>query len=203
MAYTTQNARVALFRYLGITEEQATAIPETNSRGFVLHLPSGDDVVIFIYPLVHKQDNTKNYFDTRDSGAYERGIAWNYALSEGKKYFCLGINDSVEKFTNYVFSLECSEAIIERLSGTKDGKRNGPGNQIIIPNDYIPQKPFDRFRNRLGTFICAVHKDQLYEYLEHCDNRPYMIDLDPVDLEGRIPETEDAETDDIVIETVP
>ena len=203
MAYTTQNARVALFRFLGISEAQATAIPDTNNRGYQLKLPSGETVVLFVYPLVHKQDNTKNYFDTRDSGAYERGVAWNFALARGMKYFCLGINDSVEKFKHHVFSLECSEAIIERLSGTKNGKRDGPGNQIIIPNDYAPSKMFDRFRNRLGTFICAIHKDQLYAYLEQCDNRPYMIDLDPVDLEGRTPETEIEEAEDVIIEAAP
>lgn len=28
-------------------------------RGFVLELSSGERIVIFVYPLVHKQDNTK------------------------------------------------------------------------------------------------------------------------------------------------
>ena len=185
MAYTTQNARAALYRYLGISEEKVKYIPETNNRGFVLQLPSGIEVVIFLYPLVHKLDNTKNYFDTRDSGAYERGVAWNYALKEGYKYFCLGVNDSVEKYEDYVFSLECTEANIAQLSGTKDGKRAGPGNQIIIPNDYVPSRAFDRFQNKLGIFICSVHKDRLYDYLEQYDNRPYMVDVNPVELDGR------------------
>jgi len=185
MAYTTQNARTALFRYLGIKEDQINYIADTNNRGFVFQLPSGMDVVIFIYPLVHKLDNTKNYFDTRDSGAYERGVAWNYALNNSLKYFCLGVNDDVDKYSDYIFSLECAESAIAELSGTKDGKRSGPGNQIIIPNDYIPSAPFDRFQNRLGIFICSVHKDRIFDYLEHYDNRPYMVDINPVDLSSR------------------
>ena len=195
MAYTTQNARVALFRYLGIDESNIEYIPETSNRGFVLHLPNDSDVVIFIYPLVHKQDNTKNYFDTRDSGAYERGVAWNYALASGLKYFCLGINDEVDKYRDYIFSLECAESTVAQISGTKDGKRAGPGNQIIIPNDYVPSKEFDRFQNKLGIFICALHKNQIYSYLEQYDNRPYMIDINPVDLEGRL-DSEEIDNED-------
>ena len=185
MAYTTQNAKAALDRYLGLQESDKRYIENTANRGFVLTLPNDEEVVIFIYPLVHKQDNTKNYFDTRDSGAYERGVAWNYALAHGLKYFCLGVNDSVDKYQDYVFSLECNDATVEQLSGTKDGRRDGPGNQIIIPNDYIPSKPFHRFKNRIGTFICAVHKDRLYSYLEQADNRPYLVDVTPVDLGER------------------
>ena len=64
--------------------------------------------------------NTKNYFDTRDSGAYERGVAWKYALQNGMKYFCFGVNNQVDKFSDYVFSLECDEAFVEQISGTKD-----------------------------------------------------------------------------------
>ena len=131
MPYTTQNAKNDLFTYLAISEQQVQYINDTNNRGMVLTLPSGTKVVLFLYPLVHKLDNTKNYFDTRDSGAYERGVSWNYALTNKLKYFCLGVNASVDKYQDYVFSLECSEATIEQISGTKDGKRSGPGNQII------------------------------------------------------------------------
>ena len=68
---------------------------------------------------MHKQDNTKNYFDTRDSGAYERGVAWKYAQKEGLKYFCLGVNDQVDKYEDYIFSLECDEKEVEKISGTE------------------------------------------------------------------------------------
>lgn len=190
MAYTTQQAVDTLNGYLGISEERKEYIEDTKNRGFVLTLDSGEKIVIFIYPLVHKQDNTKNYFDTRDSGAYERGVAWKYALKHGMKYFCFGVNNQVDKFNDYVFSLECNETIIEKISGTKNGSRNGPGNQIIIPNDYIPSDMFERIKNRLGIYISAIRKDGLYEYLKLYDNRPYLsedIDID-IDVEVEDPE---------------
>ena len=130
--------------------------------------------MFFKHALVHKQDNTKNYFDTRDSGAYERGVTWKFAQKEGLKYFCLGVNSQVDKFQDYIFSLECDEKIIEKISGTKDGYRNGPGNQIIIPNDYKPQLKFERIQNKLGIYIAAIHKDGLEQYLSYYDNRPYL-----------------------------
>lgn len=188
MAYTTQQAVDTLNGYLGISEERKEYIEDTKNRGFVLTLDSGEKIVIFIYPLVHKQDNTKNYFDTRDSGAYERGVAWKYALKHRMKYFCFGVNNQVDKFNDYVFSLECNETIIEKISGTKNGSRNGPGNQIIIPNDYIPSDMFERIKNRLGIYISAIRKDGLYEYLKLYDNRPYLsedIDVEVEDPEER------------------
>lgn len=190
MAYTTANALTTLNRYLGISESAKSVIPNTKERGFVLKLASGEQVVIFVYPLVHKQDNTKNYFDTRDSGGVERGITWNYAISKNLKYFCLGVNDAVPKFRDYVFSLECSEQIIEKLSGTKNGVRAGQGNQIIIPNNYVPKKDFERITNRLGTFIAVIKKDRLMDYLTTCDNRPYMLDPKAVNIDERIADEE-------------
>lgn len=188
MAYTTQQAVDTLNGYLGISEERKEYIEDTKNRGFVLTLDSGEKIVIFIYPLVHKQDNTKNYFDTRDSGAYERGVAWKYALKHGMKYFCFGVNNQVDKFNDYVFSLECNETIIEKISGTKNGSRNGPGNQIIIPNDYIPSDMFERIKNRLGIYISAIRKDGLYEYLKLYDNRPYLSEDIDIDVEVEDPE---------------
>lgn len=188
MAYTTQQAVDTLNGYLGISEERKEYIEDTKNRGFVLTLDSGEKIVIFIYPLVHKQDNTKNYFDTRDSGAYERGVSWKYALKHGMKYFCFGVNNQVDKFNDYVFSLECNETIIEKISGTKNGSRNGPGNQIIIPNDYIPSDMFERIKNRLGIYISAIRKDGLYEYLKLYDNRPYLSEDIDVDVEVEDPE---------------
>ena len=174
MAYTTQQAIETLNGYLSINETDKEYIDDTKKRGFVLELSSGERIVIFVYQLVHKQDNTKNYFDTRDSGAYERGVAWKYAQKEGLKYFCLGVNDQVDKFEDYIFSLECDEKEVEKISGTKDGNRNGPGNQIIIPNDYRPNKEFERIQNKLGIYIATIRKSGLKEYLEYYDNRPYL-----------------------------
>lgn len=190
MAYTTNQAIAALNGYLEISDSQKELIENTKERGFVLTLVSGEKVVIFVYPLVHKQDNTKNYFDTRDSGAYERGVTWNYAITHQMKYFCIGINDSVDKYIDYAFSLECSEKVIEKISGTSNGARNGPGNQIIIPNDYIPHKTFDRISNKLGIYIAAINRSDLMNYLETYDNRPYMVDADTVDL-SKLDDNED------------
>lgn len=181
-----KNACATLDDYLGIAKRNDVtkkSIPETKNRGIILRLPNGEKSVIFIYPLVHKQDNTKNYFDTRDSGPHERAAVWNYALEHNLKYFCLGVNDQVDKYSDYVFSLECNEREIENLSGTEGGDRSATfsGNQIIIPNNYIPYKPFDRIRNNLGTFISVIHKDSLYDYLEIYDNRPYLFNDDLIE----------------------
>lgn len=188
MAYTTQQAVVTLNGYLSIEESKKRYIDDTKNRGFVITLENGENIVIFVYPLVHKHDNTKNYFDTRDSGAYERGVAWRYALQHGLKYFCFGVNDQVDKFSDYVFSLECNEKIIEKVSGTKDGARNGKGNQIIIPNDYIPYEKFERIKNRLGIYISAVRKDGLADYLSLYDNRPYLAEDIDIEIEDEDPE---------------
>lgn len=174
MAYTTQQAVDTLNGYLGISEEDKTSIDKTKNRGFIVENATGERVIIFVYPLVHKQDNTKNYFDTRDSGAYERGVAWKYALDHGMKYFCFGVNDQVDKYSDYIFSLECDETKIEEISGTKNGARSGPGNQIIIPNDYVPSEPFERIKNKLGIFISVINKEKIWDYLALYDNRPYL-----------------------------
>lgn len=174
MAYTTPQAVEALNEYMGCDETSKEYIKDTKDRGFVLTLQNGEKIVIFVYPLVHKQDNTKNYFDTRDSGAYERGVAWKYALEHGLKYYCFGLNSSVDKYENYIFSLECGEDEIEKISGTKNGQRNGPGNQIIIPNNYVPKCSFDRIINRLGIHIAVIHKAKIYDYISIYDNRPYL-----------------------------
>ena len=187
MPYTASNANTTLDEYLGVGQRDDVSkriIQGTKNRGFVLTLPNGEEAVIFTYPIVHKQDNTKNYFDTRDSGPHERATAWNYAIQNHHKYFCLGVHDHVDKYVDYVFSLECNERDIEKLSGTEGGDRSttASGTQIIIPNNYIPSKPFERITNNLGTFISVIHRDSLYDYLEKYDNRPYLIDKEMIEL---------------------
>ena len=174
LAYTVGQALSAFHEYFENLGIETREIEDTKHRGLVGRLSDGEEIVVFIYPLVHKQDNTKNYFDTRDSGPSERKVAWEYAQKNQLKYFCLGLNDQVDKYTDYVFSLECNEERIETISGTKNGSRNGPGNQIIIPNNYIPEKDFDRIKNNLDVYISVVHKDNLLDYLIKYDNRPYM-----------------------------
>lgn len=174
MAYMVSQANNALNSYLKITDSDKKYIEGTKKRGFVYQLNNGENVVIFLYPLVHKADNTKNYFDTRDSGSAERTIAWKYSIEHDLKYFCLGVNDSVEKYKDYIFSLECHDEIVEEISGTKNGIRAGKGNQIIIPNDFVPKQRLERIRNKIGVFISVIYKEEIREYLERFDNRPYM-----------------------------
>lgn len=92
MAYIASQAISAFKQYSSDIVSEYRVINNTKERGLLLTLKTGEKVVVFIYPLVHKQDNTKNYFDTRDSGAYERAITWNYAIANDYKYFCFGIN---------------------------------------------------------------------------------------------------------------
>lgn len=174
MAYKTKEALLTFDSYTQSFNFKKEEIEDTKKCGFVVTSDDGEKFVIFIYPLVHKQDNSKNYFDTRDSGAYERSVAWKYAKENGLKYFCFGVNDKVNKYQDYIFSLECKDDLIEKLSGTKNGVRNGPGNQIIIPNDYVPKENFERIKNRAGIYISAIKKDELKDYIEKYDNRPYQ-----------------------------
>lgn len=189
MGYSAKDADVVLRNYLSGICTNITIIPQTKNRGLEVELNTGEKIVVFVYPLVHKQDGTKNYFDTRDSGAYERMLAWNYAIENNMKYFCLGVNDSVSKYVDYVFSLECEERIVQDISGTLNGQRRAgeKGNQIIIPNTYIPSKSFDRIKNNIGVYIAVIHKNSLLDYLTNYDNRPYLLDntILPIEPENK------------------
>ena len=195
MGYTANDAIPTLLSYLHVTMDDIQVIPETKNRGIILNI-GNEQVVIFIYPLVHKQDNTKNYFDTRDSGPHERALTWNYAVANHLKYFCFGVHDKVEKFKDYIFSLECNEHVIQQLSGTENGDRSttSRGNQIIIPNNYIPSKLFERIVNKLGTYIAVIHKDKIYDYLSFFDNRPYLLDASEINTD-EIDNIDDVEQD--------
>ncbi len=182
MPYTTRDATRTLFGYLGLNEGNVEYVPGTSNRAFIFHLPNGDKCVIFIYPISRKVDNTKNFFDTRDSGARERGIAWNYALTHNLKYFCIAVHDQFPRYVDYAFSLECSEQRVAQVAGTIDGRRNGAGTQVVIPSDFFPSKPFERILTRFGFYIAVAHKDFLVSYLESYDNRPYMEHTAPVDI---------------------
>ena len=175
MPYTTREAIATLSTYLGINlGVSVRSIDQTSNRGYEIRLPSGERCVIFVYPISHKQDDSKNFFDTRDSGARERGIAWNYAQTRNLKYFCLAVHDQVEKYKDYIFSLECDEHRIAEVSGTLNGSRNGRGTQVVIPTSCVPSKGFERIYTDNGFYIAVIHKDHIYEYLEQYDNRPYM-----------------------------
>ena len=163
-----------------ITEQSVEFIENTNKRGFIYKATNGEPSVIFIYPISHKSDDTKNFFDTRDSGASERGVTWNYALQNKLKYFCFAVHDQVGKYNNYIFSLECQEKIVEKVSGTLDGSRVGTGTQVVIPNDCLPNKQFERILTKNGFFIAVIHKDSVIDYINKFDDRPYLMDsLEP------------------------
>ena len=175
MSYTVKNAVATLLDYLGIDakKEDDNFIEGTKGRGFVYHSSSGN-CAIFIYPISHKADDSKSFFDTRDSGPDERAATWKYAFEEDMKYFCLAVNDQVSKYKDYIFSLECDEKIVEEVSGTVNGERRHGGTQVVIPNNYIPSKPFERIRTRNNFWIAVIHKDGVKDYLEKFDNRPYL-----------------------------
>lgn len=175
MPYTTKDATATLLGYLNVLEKDAKYISNTNKRGLLYDASNNEAYVVFIYPISHKADNTKNFFDTRDSGSTERSIAWKYALDNNLKYFCLAVHDRVSKFKDYIFSLECDEKIVQEVSGVVDGvKRKGGGTQVVIPNDYTPSKPFERIRTKNHFWISVIHKDRLFDYLEKFDSRPYL-----------------------------
>lgn len=173
MPYTAKDAIKVLKDYFDKINATFEVIDNTKNRGLLVHIDDVPGIVIFVSPLVHKADGTKNYFDTRDSAPDAREITWIYAQQNHYKYFHLGINDSVSKYRDYIFSLEADEKYIQDFSGTVNGERVGPGNQIIIPNNYIPEKVFERIKNKLSVYISVVHKNFLKEYLTVYDNRPY------------------------------
>lgn len=172
MAYTTKDATKTLFKYLNINTTDIEFIDNTNNRGFIYTTALGEKCAIFIYPISHKSDNSKNFFDTRDSGAAERCTTWNYAINNNIKYFCFAVHDRVDKYIDYIFSLECAEDIIQKVSGTINGPRSGT--QVVIPNMYVPSKPFERIQTKNGFYLAVINKDYIYDYIEKFDNRPYL-----------------------------
>ena len=176
MAYTAKDAVQTFLNYINL-KKNFEFIPETSNRGLILD-KDDEKVVIFVYPISHKADDSKNFFDTRDSGAKERGVAWKYALEEDLKYFCVAVHDKVDRYKDYIFSLESNESIIATVSGTLGGKRSGTGTQVVIPNDFAPKKNIERIKTRNNFYITAVHKDAFFNYLKVFDNRPYTHEYD-------------------------
>ena len=166
MAYSARDAKNTFFEYINRDEHDTHFIEGTSNRGLILTLPTGEDCVVFLYPISHKTDDSKNFFDTRDSGAKERMIAWQYAINHNLKYFCFAVHDQVERYKNYIFSLECDENIIAEVSGTLNGKRSGSGTQVVIPNDFAPNKQIERIKTKNGFFITAIAKEQIFEYMQ-------------------------------------
>lgn len=174
MAYTFREAIKTAYKYLEIDESKVKVIGETNGRGIVYDF-DGNEAVLFIYPISCKQNNKQNFFDTRDSGAKERKIAWEYAQKNGLRYFCFGFNEEQDRYKDYVLSLESDENAISNISFRKSEFTESTGTQVNIPNDFIPSKRFERIRTPKGFYISAIQKDAIHSYIELFDNRPYMI----------------------------
>lgn len=173
MAYTSRKAVEVIEGYFNEINASYELIDNSKKRGFLVQIDDASKIVIFVSPLVHKVDGTKNYFDTRDSAPDARELVWNYAQKNNYKFFHLGLNDEVPKYKDYIFSLEADEDYVQKFSGTEHGERVGPGNQIIIPNDRIFTKNFERIQNKKDIYISVIHKSSLKEYLTFYDNRPY------------------------------
>lgn len=186
MAYTSRKAVEVIEGYFNEINASYELIDNSKKRGFLVQIDDASKIVIFVSPLVHKVDGTKNYFDTRDSAPDARELVWNYAQKNNYKFFHLGINDEVPKYKDYIFSLEADEDYVQKFSGTEHGERVGPGNQVIIPNDFIPAKNFERINNRALIYISVIHKSFLKEYLTFYDNRPYSGTYIPDQNENEI-----------------
>lgn len=175
MAYTYREAIKTAYKYLNIDENKVEVIDNTNGRGIVYEF-DGVKTVIFIYPISCKQKNKQNFFDTRDSGAKERGVAWKYAKDNGLRYFCLGFNEEQERYKDYVLSLESDENSISNISFRKASDSEATGTQVNIPNDFIPEGKFIRICTPKGFYIAAIKREFAKEYIRLFDNRPYMIE---------------------------
>ncbi len=182
MAYTYREAIRTAYTYLQIEEKDVTIIPDTNNRGLVYDF-EGNKMVVFIYPISCKQNNRQNFFDTRDSGAKERGVAWDYAKEKGYRYFCLGFNEEQERYRDYVLSLESDETSISNVSFRKAENSEATGTQVNIPNDFIPTEHFERIKTPKGFYISAIRKEYIADYLRMFDNRPYALDMMGHDVE--------------------
>ncbi len=175
MAYTFREAIKTAYKYLNINEDKVKIIENTNNRGIVYDF-DGKETVIFIYPISCKQNNKQNFFDTRDSGAKERGVAWDYANKNGLRYFCFGFNEEQERYKNYILSLESDENSISNISFRKIAGSESTGTQVNIPNDFIPSGNFTRICTPKGFYISAISKEHISEYIRIFDNRPYMLE---------------------------
>ena len=173
MAYTYRDAIKTIYDYLDIDSAKVKIIPDTNGRGIEYEF-DGIRTVIFIYPISCKQGNKQNFFDTRDSGAKERAVTWEYAQSNNLRYFCFGVNEEQDRYKDYVLSLESDEKSISNISFRLSETTGATGTQVNIPNDFIPSQMFERVLTPKGFFIAAIHKDYIRDYIRFFDNRPYL-----------------------------
>ena len=183
MAYTYKDAIETIYNYLNIDSTKVKIIPHTNERGIEYEF-DGIRAVIFIYPISCKQSNKQNFFDTRDSGAKERVVTWEYAQKNNLKYFCLGVNEEQDRYKDYVLSLESDEKSISNISFRLSETTGATGTQVNIPNNFIPKQMFERVLTPKGFYIAAIRKDYIRDYIRFFDNRPYLDADYKIDLEA-------------------
>ena len=183
MAYTYKDAIKTIYNYLDIDPTKVNIIPDTNERGIEYEF-DGIRTVIFIYPISCKQGNKQNFFDTRDSGAKERAVTWEYAQKNNLKYFCLGVNEEQNRYKDYVLSLESDEKSISNISFRLSGTTGVTGTQVNIPNNFIPKQKFERVLTPKRFYIAAIRKDYIRDYISFFDNRPYLDADYQIDLEA-------------------
>ena len=173
MAYTYRDAIKTIYKYLDIDSAKVKTIPDTNGRGIEYEF-DGIQTVIFIYPISCKQGNKQNFFDTRDSGAKERSITWEYARNNNLRYFCFGVNEDQGRYKDYVLSLESDEDSISNISFRLSKTKGATGTQVNIPNYFKPNQEFERILTPKGFYIAAIRKEHVREYIRFFDNRPYL-----------------------------
>lgn len=173
MAYTYRDAIKTTYNYLEIDPLKVKTIADTNGRGIEYEF-DGIQTVIFIYPISCKQGNKQNFFDTRDSGAKERAITWEYARSNNLRYFCFGVNEEQDRYKDYVLSLESDESSISNISFRLSETTGATGTQVNIPNDFKPDQKFERILTPKGFYIAAIRKEYIRDYIRFFDNRPYL-----------------------------
>ena len=174
MAYTIKQARPVLLNYLGLTEENANYIENTDKWG-IKYEKNDLKCVIFMMPLGENTSSPKIYFDVRDSGAEKFVAAWEYAESNDLKFFCLGVKDENETYKNSVISVEADIKTVLKVSGLENGRRSGSGTQLNIPKRLIPNGNVTRTKSdKFDIFFAAINKSFLLTYLEIFDNRLFQ-----------------------------
>lgn len=174
MAYTIKQARPVLLNYLGLTEENANYIENTDKWG-IKYEKNDLKCVIFMMPLGENTSSPKIYFDVRDSGAEKFVAAWEYAESNDLKFFCLGVKDENETYKNSVISVEADIKTVLKVSGLENGRRSGSGTQLNIPKRLIPNGNVTRTKSdKFDIFFAAIDKSFLLTYLEIFDNRLFQ-----------------------------
>lgn len=174
MAYTIKQARPVLLNYLGLTEENANYIENTDKWG-IKYEKNDLKCVIFMMPLGENTSSPKIYFDVRDSGAEKFVAAWEYAESNDWKFFCLGVKDENETYKNSVISVEADIKTVLKVSGLENGRRSGSGTQLNIPKRLVPNGNVTRAKSdKFDIFFAAIDKSFLLTYLEIFDNRLFQ-----------------------------